>query len=117
MTPTKILGWLLLTLGILIVIYSLFISYKIFTGESRAPDLFKIEEKAEIVQRETAKSLESQAEGIVREELQKQFQKMMPSDSIPQFLNLISWSMLAGILILGGAQLSSLGIKLIKIKK
>ena len=40
MLPTKIFGWLFLIMGILIITYSLFSSYNIFTGKSQAPEIF-----------------------------------------------------------------------------
>jgi hypothetical protein len=44
----------------------------------------------------------------------EQLKGMVPLDSLPKLLNLAVWSMLAFILIFGGAQIASLGIKLIK---
>jgi hypothetical protein len=119
MNPTKIFGWLFLIGGILLIAYSLFSSYNIFTGKSPAPEIFKVEEKTEMVlpQKEKAGDLAAQAEKTAGEEFQKQFQKMIPAGSVPQLLNLISWSILAGILIFGGAQISGLGIGLIKVKE
>ena len=110
MPPKKILGWLLLISGILIIFYSLFSSYQIFTGKSPSPEIFKIEKVILPASLET----QTEAERIVQELLQKQFQEIIPAGSIPQLLNLISWSILATIFIFGGAQISGLGIRLIK---
>lgn len=116
MIPTKILGWLLLAFGILIIFFSLFNSWNIFTGKSQPPAVFKVEEKKKEILSPTQKiqTPEEKAQSLVQEELQKQLQQMLPADTIPKLLNLISWSILAGILIFGGAQISSLGIRLIK---
>jgi len=44
----------------------------------------------------------------------EQLKGIIPVDTLPKMLNLIVWSILAGLLIFGGAQISNLGIKLIK---
>jgi len=44
----------------------------------------------------------------------EQLKGMLPVDTLPKILNLAVWSTLAWILIFGGAQISSLGIKLLK---
>jgi len=116
MQPVKIFGCFLLIAGILIIVYSLFSSYNIFIGKSQPPQIFKVEAKTEVVlpQKEEAGDLEAKAERMVQEQLQKQFQEMIPADAIVKILNLISWSILAGILIFGGGQISGLGIRLLK---
>lgn len=116
MNFTKISGWVLLALGLLIIGWTLYSSYGIFTGKAEMPKLFKItgqEAQAPAVQ---GKLPTTQAE--LQEEMGKmmgeQLKLMLPLDVIPKMLNLFAWSMLAGILILGGAQIGGLGIKLIK---
>lgn len=115
MKLTKIFGWVLLIAGIITIIWVLYSSYNIFTAKAAAPEIFKAEEK-EAVAPDKGKIPTTQAE------LQKEMEKMigeqlkgiLPVDTLPKLLNLISWSIFAGILIFGGAQISSLGIKLIK---
>jgi hypothetical protein len=48
--------------------------------------------------------------------ISEQLKGMLPINMVPKILNLFIWSMLAGIFIFGGTQVSSLGIKLIKEK-
>ena len=43
----------------------------------------------------------------------EQLKGIIPVDSVSNLLNLIAWSIFAAILIFGGAQIASLGIKLI----
>jgi len=112
---TKIFGWVLLMAGIILIVWTLYSSYNIFTGKTEIPGIFKIEAK-ETPAPMTGKIPTTQAE------LQKEMEKMigeqlkgiLPVDTLPRLLNLIVWSMLAGLLIFGGSQISSLGIKLIK---
>lgn len=94
----------------------MFSSWNIFTGKSKVPSIFKIKEKKTETSLPVKKnqSPEQKAEEITQQEFQRQLQKMLPTETVPKLLNLISWSILAGILIIGGGQISGLGIKLIK---
>ena len=107
----KISGWVLLLSGIIIIGWTLFSSYNIFTAKTTAPEIFTIEEKTEIVAPETEKEILD-----IQAKMEKMVSKIISPNLIPKILNLISWSIFAFILIFGGAQISGLGIKLI-IKK
>jgi len=112
---TKIFGWALLLAGVVVIGWTLYSSYNIFTGKAALPEIFEIPK--EEVKAPTAKG---QITGI--EDIQAQMEKMLseqlkgviPTDALPKILNLIVWSMLAGLLIFGGSQIAGLGIKLIK---
>jgi len=116
MKSFKFFGWILLALGLIIIFYSIFNSYNIFTGKSQPPTIFKIEEKEKTIssQRETTQGLKEEAEKLAEEKLKEQLEAMIPVDALPRILNLASWSILAGILIFGGTQIASLGITLLK---
>jgi len=103
-------GWILLLVGILIIFWSLYSSYNIFTAKTPAPEIFKEKEEKVLSPEVKPGDLEAQMEKMIGEQLKG----ILPADSIPQLLNLISWSIFAGILIFGGTQISGLGIKLIK---
>ena len=111
---TKIFGLVLLVAGVGIIIWTLYSSYNIFTGKTPVPEFFKIEEKT--VQTPTGKTPTSPEE--IQQQLgqmiSEQLKGIFPVDLLPKMLNLAVWSMLAGILIFGGSQISSLGIKLIR---
>ena len=109
----KIIGWFLLTLGILTIIYSGWSSFQIFTDKKSAPEVFKtqVEASKEIVSGNTP---EEQLSKQLQETLETQFEKMLPPDFMSKSMNLISWSILAGILIFTGGKISGIGIKLIK---
>lgn len=107
----KIIGWALLSIGLIIIFWSLYSSYNIFTAKSEAPEVFKItEEGAQISQKPGTFDVQEQMEEMMGEQLKK----MLPTDFLPKLFNLIAWSIFAGILIFGGVQVSNLGIKLIK---
>lgn len=93
----KILGFVLLFAGLIVIIYGLYSSFNIFTAKTLAPEIFTFE----------AKETQDVQAQILKE--------ILPTESLPILLNLMTWSIFAGILIFGGAQISSLGIKLLRI--
>ena len=111
MKARKIIGWLLLLVGLIIIFYSLFTSYNIFTGKSLGPTVFKMPEKETVLPQ---KGKDQALEGQMQEMMGEQLKEMLPVDFIPKLLNLLSWSIMAGIMIFAGTQISSLGIRLIK---
>ncbi len=108
MSSAKIFGWILLLAGLAIIVYPLYSSYSIFTAQKPAPEIF------EIVEEESPQQGEGQMEEMIEEQLKGVIGKMLPADSIPKLLNLMSWSIFAGILIFGGSKISGLGIRLIR---
>lgn len=103
----RVLGITLLLGGLMIVFYGIYSSYGIFTAKKEAPEIFHAEE-SKISSAKTG--LEAQAQKL----LEDQLKTLLPAGSIPQLLNLLSWSIFAGILTFGGGQISGLGIKLLK---
>ena len=110
MNSTKIFGWVLLLAGVLIIVWTLYSSYNIFTGEAAVPEIFEMGKEEALSQKGGTTDIQAQMEQMIGEQLKG----ILPADSITKLLNLIIWSMLAFILIFGGTQLASLGIKLIK---
>jgi len=106
----KIGGWLLLILGVAIVLYSLYSSFSIFTNRTSAPEIFPIIQEEQQKTNITGQDPQAQAEEMMRE----QIKGIIPVDFLPRLFNLISWSLLAGVLIFGGSQIANLGIKLVK---
>ncbi len=110
MNYTKIIGWLIFLTGIIIIGWTLLSSYNIFTGETTAPELFEVPKEEVSTQTGETQDIQDQLQTMVGEQLKG----ILPMDSMTQLFNLAVWSMLAFILIFGGAQISGLGIKLIK---
>jgi len=115
MNATKIFGWALLIAGLAVIGWTLYSSYNIFTGKVEVPEIFKMAEKETALPQENqAQGIQAQMEEKVKEMLGEQLKGIFPTDTLPKILNLIVWSILASILIFGGSQISSLGIKLMK---
>jgi len=103
----KILGIVLILIGLAVIFYGLYSSYSVFSGKTPAPEIFQAPAASKVT---ASQDIQVQLQNMVTEQLKG----MLPADSITTFFNLISWSILAGILIFGGSQIAGLGIKLIK---
>ena len=109
----KIIGWILILVGILIIIWTLFAAFNIFTARDLPPQIFSSgsENKNKVAQFSPSnQDLEEQMKQIIRE----QIKSVVPTEDLLKLFNLLSWSIFSGILIFGGARISELGIKLIK---
>ena len=106
----KILGLIILILGLALIFYAIFSSYNIFTGKSQPPDIFKAVSQKLASPSQGAASPQEQVQSMV----QQQLEAMLPADTLQKVLNLLSWSFFAWILILGGAQVAGLGINLLR---
>ncbi len=111
----NLIGWILLIAGLAIIFWPIYSSFNIFTAKAAAPEIFKIGKEIQ-TSGGAGKTPATQAE--LQKEMEKliseQLKGLLPVDTLPKLLNLISWSIFAGILILAGAQTSGLGIKMLK---
>ena len=108
MTTERIIGILLLVAGLVLIAYTLFLSFTFFIGSAIPPEIFMVP----ITTSSTA--LETFALDNIPELLESQLENLLPSGAIPRMLNFGLWSVFAGILIFAGTQISSLGIKLMR---
>ncbi len=111
----NLIGWILLLVGLAVIAWVVYSSFNIFTAKASAPEIFKIETE---IQNQSAKGKTPTTQAELQKEMEKliseQLRGLLPVDTLPKLLNLISWSVFAGILILAGAQTSGLGIKMLK---
>jgi len=119
MTAARILGFSLLAVGVLIILYSLYASFSIFTGAKEPPEIFAVPERAEADDRiaggkevlpNSAEEIQARLDGL----LQEQLQQIFPKEVLYKTLNLFSWSAFVGLLIFAGSQIAGIGVKLIK---
>lgn len=112
---TKITGIILLSLGLIIILGSLYSSYNIFTGVTKVPQVFKFSQQIIPSSSENQISdIQGQLEQSLGKVIGEQIKGILPQDVLPTLLNLISWSIFIGLAILAGTQIANLGIKLIK---
>ena len=114
MNAKKIIGWATFFVGILIIFFTLYRSYNIFIGKNPPPLFFIIESKETPQVKKKIPTTIEEAQQQIGEILGEQLKEILPQEILIKMLNLIVWSLLAGILIFGGSQISSLGIKLLK---
>ncbi|MFH1401907.1 MAG: hypothetical protein ABIG40_03005 [Parcubacteria group bacterium] len=103
----NIAGWALLISGVVLIAWALISSYNIFTAKTEAPEIFT----AQTGSLGTGNSQTIDAQ--LQKALQEQLKGLIPVDTLPKILNLAAWSMLAFVLIFGGAKISEIGIKLL----
>lgn len=106
---TKLIGWVVFFLGLIIVGSTVYYTYNIFTGVTPVPQIFSItfEEGSET---------EPQEEGLeaeLRQMLSEQMKGLIPVESVNKFVNLFAWATGAWVIITGGSKISELGIKLV----
>lgn len=113
----KIIGWLLLAAGVGAIVWGVWSSYQIFTNQAPAPAIFKlgVEPGIELPK----KAAQTQDEFIgqqLQQILQEQLGKIIPVDTVAKLLNLTTWSLFVGILVLAAGKVAGLGIQLLNIK-
>ncbi len=126
----KIIGWVLLVVGILIIAWGVWSSYNIFTTKEPVPQVFEIPEAYKNVNSEEKReepTEENGEEGTISEEeeaqrrageiIKEQIAEILPFDFITKFFNLIAWSIFMAILILAGGKIAGIGIKLLAVKE
>lgn len=101
----KIFGYILLTIGLLLIIVPLVQTYAIFTGHGLPPQVFHIA---------TPSGNPNTGSFDVQQQMQNAMIKILPLELINNTLNLASWVLLMMILIFGGRQLAEIGVKLVK---
>jgi len=119
MTSNKVFGVILLILGLLIIFWGLYSSYNIFKARAVLPQVFRPDELSQekLPISEPANSPKLSPEQIqknMQEAVQAQLAKIFPPGIFLKLLNLISWSIFAWILILGGGKIATLGIRMLK---
>lgn len=107
----KIIGWVLLAAGLLIIFSDLYYSINIFTARTAPPSLFGQAVSLEKSQQSGQESFNLQK--VVSEQLSN----FIPQIHVSKMLNLISWSVFAAILVMIGGKVSFIGISLLKVKK
>lgn len=107
----KILGYILLFIGLFCVGFALAQSFQIFMGYVTPPMLFK--EISDESQDSTGTSSKLAVEMQLEQQILQQMDRAIPPNAVPQMLNLLSWALFAGIFMFGGTQLTGLGLKII----
>ncbi len=124
---SKIIGWVLLVIGLSLIAWSVYSSVLIFTNAKEAPQIFKLpaSQGAQCPQCPTVISdqtktqqqieeLQSQINKMIEGQLKEQISAIIPPELIYRIFNLVAWVFFAGLLIFAGSQIANLGAKLMK---
>ena len=114
MNSHSVIGYLLLTLGLLLIIFSLWQSYGIFTGQQQAPEVFKLPPASQSPSSNTSSPSAQDFQQQINAQISQQFTQLLPVRTVTQMFNMFIWLLLATLLIFGGGQMAGLGIKLLK---
>jgi hypothetical protein len=104
----KILGWILIILGLFIVLGSIYSTYLNFTGQRDFPQIFTVQE-AEVAP-QTNGGPEDQISGMIG----KYIEEIIPQGTITQMLNMLAWIMFAVFRVYSGSKLVSMGAVLLR---
>ncbi|MDD5739096.1 MAG: hypothetical protein PHY72_04235 [Candidatus Pacebacteria bacterium] len=114
----KIIGYVFLFLGVIIILWGLWFSYGIFTGNKPSPQLFAVDTSKEVSKKDVSlfqnSDLNEQAQNQINALLQNQLGNLISGDSMNKILNLTAWSIFMAILVLACGKISSIGVQLIK---
>ncbi|MFZ3074118.1 MAG: hypothetical protein WA093_03255 [Minisyncoccales bacterium] len=114
MDAKKIIGWIVVIVGLVIIGQAVNSSYQFFTAKADFPAIFKIAPS------QTPAPQVSQSGALSQVDIQVQMQQatnqaignMVPADAINKLLNAIAWSMFATFLVYSGAKIAEIGVKL-----
>jgi len=106
METNKIIGYVLIVVGVLLIVLPLWQTYNIFTGKALPPQVFTKPVTLQVD--ENASPLD------VQKQMQNAFIKVLPIDLINNTLNLVNWLFLMWVLIYGGGKIADIGTKMIK---
>ena len=106
METNKVIGYVLLIIGILLIVFPLLQTYNIFTGKALPAQVFSKPVALQVNEKVGALDIQGQ--------IQNAMIKIIPIDFIDNTLNLTSWLLLMWILIYGGGKIADIGVKLIK---
>ena len=121
MDAKKIVGWVLVAVGLLAIGQAINLSYQFFTGKAEFPAIFKapvaaVGVAAKVDQNNVAVSaadVQAQMQQAVSQATAQAVNGMIPLGSMEKLLNAIMWSVFATFLVYAGAKISEIGVKLI----
>ncbi len=116
MLSTKIIGFSLLFLGVIMILWGVWESYQIFTAKKPAPDIFKVSQVNQqiSVKQKSTNNPQEMIQQQLAQTIQEQLKNIIPAEFINRILNLTAWSIFMAILILAGGKISTIGASLLK---
>lgn len=109
----KILGYILLALGIMIIIYSAISVYMVFTKQSRPVELFDLPAVSLNANQLLSGALPPEAQGLLQQSSGTKAE-LVSAELLNETSNIFAHLMLMGFLASIGAKLASLGTQLVR---
>lgn len=109
MNINKVVGYILLTIGLLLIILPLWQTYNIFTGKAVPAQVF--------VKPITLQANQQVGAYDIQGQIQNALIKTLPIDFIDNTLNLSAWLLLMWIFIYGGGKIAEIGVKLLNVSE
>jgi len=116
-TMKKIFGWIILVIGILIIVWGLWTSYQIFTGQMPVYEVFTPEASDGTSLTGSGINLNLPMEQQIQQLIKDQIGQIFPQETLFKFFNLSTWWIFMMIVMLGGGKLAGIGINLLKKEK
>jgi hypothetical protein len=113
----KIFGWIILIIGILVIVWGIWTSYQIFTGQIPVYEVFTSETIEGTSSADTKINLNLPMEQQIQQIAKDQIGQILPQESMFKFFNLGAWWIFMMILMLGGGKLAIIGVNLLKVEK
>lgn len=114
MIINKILGYILLALGLVLIVFALWQSYNIFTGKTSAPIVFATPSPINSsAKNSNSPDIQAQIQNQIQNVLGQQLNQVISPALITKTLNLTAWTFLAWILIMAGGAIAGIGVKLL----
>ena len=110
----KIFGWIILIIGILVIVWGIWTSYQIFTGQIPVYEVFTSETIEGTSLADTKINLNLPMEEQIQQIIKDQIGQIIPQESMFKFFNLGAWWIFMMILMLGGGKLAIIGVNLLK---
>jgi hypothetical protein len=117
MESSNIIGWLTFAAGILIILFTLYYSYNVFTGQLEVPQIFEVKVDKITTPAAPVSGFPTSAEQVqemISQQLKNQLNEMISQESLFKTFNLATWAIGASVLIFGGSKIAELGVKLIR---
>ncbi len=117
MESSNIIGWVTFAAGISIILFTLYYSYNVFTGQLEVPQIFEVKAAETGVPTATPSGFPTSAQEVqemISQQLKDQLNEMISQESLFKTFNLATWAIGASVLIFGGSKIAELGVKLIR---
>lgn len=114
----KIIGYVLLIIGVVIIIFSAISVWGVFTKKTQPVQLFNFEgislDVGGIVQQNLSQSLPPEAAGLLKQQASSQPTEIIPPDLINDSSNIFAHLILMGFIASIGFKIASLGVMLVR---